>query len=47
MHISSNNCTDRVKTIQNSSKHVTVDFDVRGQQRMDFFTGRSIMDCGL
>ncbi len=26
---------------------MSVDFDVRGQQGMDFFTGGSIMDYGL
>ncbi len=36
----------QVKTVQNTSKQMLVDFDVRGQQGMDFFTGgRIIMDC--
>ncbi len=33
---------------KNSSKQISVDFDVRGQQGTDFFTGRSvIIDYGL
>ncbi len=40
----------QVKIVQNSSKQTNMltDFDVRGPQGMDFFTGgRVVMDCGL
>ncbi len=42
-------CTDQALfTSKNSSKQMWVDFDVKGQQEMDFFTGGSaIMDYGL
>ncbi len=37
-----------MKTVQNGSKQTSVDFDVKGQQGMDFFTGGNIiMDYGL
>ncbi len=29
-------CFGQVKTVQNSSKQMLLDFDARGQQRMDF-----------
>ncbi len=33
----------QAKTAQNSSKQIRVDFDVRGLQGTDFFTGESII----
>ncbi len=38
-----------VKTVQNRSKQICccMDYDVKGQQKMDFYTGESVfMDYG-
>ncbi len=38
----------QVKKVQNTSKHILVDFDVRGQQWIDLITGGSvIVDYGF
>ncbi len=37
----------QVKTLQNSSTNMFLDFDMRGHQEINFFTRRPVMDYGV